>query len=76
MAWRRSYNVDTGCDESDIGTTRLFGLGSLTCRSGCSGTMGSLQFYCTDFDVIEDWIAGDRTYVYDIGTNVTYFEAS
>lgn len=76
MAWRRTSSSNTACNTADIGTIRLFGSGSLTCRSGCSGTVGSLEFYCTDFDVVEDWVTGDRTYIYNIGTSVTSFEAS
>lgn len=75
MAWRRSWSGST-CNAADIGTTAQFGSGSLTCRSGCSGTVGSLHFYCTDFDADEDWTTGDRTYTYNMGTSVTAFEAS
>ena len=46
------------------------------CQSGCSGVIGSMDYYCTDFDLTEDWATGERTYTADIGTGVTYFEAS
>ena len=75
MAWRRSWSSN-GCTDNDIGATRFFGLGSLTCASGCSGTVGTLQFYCTDFDAVEDWITGDYTYSYNIGTSISTFEAT
>ena len=75
MAWRRSWSGN-GCTLSDIGTNRLFGLGSLSCQVGCSGTVGTLQFHCTDFDVVEDWTSGELTYTYNIGTSVISFEAS
>ena len=73
MAWRRSWSGN-GCTTSDLGTTRLFGLGSLSCSIGCSGIATSLQFYCTDFDVVEDWTSGGKTNTYNIGTHVTDFE--
>ena len=77
MAWRRSFASWTRCNTADIGSTsRLFGDGVLSCISGCSGTVGSLTFYCTDISTTEDWVAGERTYVYDIGTSVSSFAAA
>ena len=75
IAWRRSWS-GLGCTTSDIGTFRSFGFGAVDCRVGCSGRVGDLTFYCTDFDTVEDWVAGERTYTYNIGTSVTNFEAS
>ena len=63
------------CQTSDIGTNRLFGFGSLSCSSGCSGSF-SLQFYCTDFSYSEDWVSGSKSTIYTVGTSVTSFEAS
>ena len=45
------------------------------CRTGCRGTVGSMQFQCTDYSVLEDWSSGQRSYMYDI-SGVDYFEAS
>lgn len=56
--------------------SRLFGFGALGCRSGCTGNIGDLRFYCTDISEDEDWVAGARTYTYNIGTTVTTFEAA
>ena len=72
IAWRRGwYN----CDSSTISSRTLIGGGSLNCRSGCSGSLGSMSFYCTDFSVAEDWTSGERTYTSYIGS-VSSFEAS
>lgn len=75
IAWRRSWS-GLGCTDSDIGTLRTFGFGNVDCRDGCSGRLGNLTFHCTDFDLVEDWISGERTYITDIGTSVINFEAS
>ena len=45
------------------------------CRSGCSGTVGSMSYLCTDFSVTDNWSAGERTYEHDFGSSL-YFEAS
>ena len=76
MGWRRSWNGQTECNTADIGTTRPFGFGNMMCTTGCSGSLGNLTFYCTDFDTIEDWLVGERTYTVNIGTSVSYFEAT
>lgn len=76
LAWRRGPpNLE--CEAADIGTTRLFGdgEGSLDCRIGCIGMINSLDFHCTNIDLVEDWVAGERTYTYNI-SRVTNFEAS
>ena len=72
IAWRRSR---VGCTQSTIDSRALIGGGTLYCRSGCSGSVGSMNFYCTDFSTSEDWSAGERSYIYD-ASGVTYFEAS
>ena len=50
--------------------------GSLICRSGCLGTLGDMNIYCTDFSESEDWVSGERTYGVDVGASTTSFEAS
>lgn len=79
IGFRSSFENDSyECTTADLGTTRLYDSRSddLECRSGCSGDVGSMDFYCVDFDVIEDWTAGERTYISNIGINLTNFEAS
>ena len=76
IAWRRSWNAATMCTENERGSQDvLFGFGSLTCTTGCTGTVGYLQFFCTDFSLDEDWISGERSFIYNIDTSVGYFEA-
>ena len=53
----------------------------LLCRVGCSGDIGAMTYFCTDFSESENWSAGERTvilsYIYDFSTAVpSFFEAS
>lgn len=66
------------CDRSHIGTMTTFYAGSeeLICDIGCSSVLVSLNFFCTDINLLEDWVTGERSNVYNISTNVDYFEAS
>ncbi len=44
------------------------GQGTVECGVGCSGTIGALSFYCTDFSTEEDWVTGERTYSVNTST--------
>ena len=80
IAWRRSWTSgNTQCEESHKNTTTQFYASSgnnLNCIVGCSGVVGAMAFFCTDFSLFEDWVTGERSYIYNIGTGSTYFEAS
>ena len=75
IAWKRSSNEGGSCNQATIDEHVLLGGESLYCKCGCSGTIGSMQYNCTDFSTSEDWSAGEGSYEYD-ATGVTYFEAS
>ena len=75
IAWRRSSSEGGRCTQSTIDNRVLLGGGTLSCRTGCSGNIGTLTYYCTDFSTAEDWSAGERTQIYD-ASGLTYFEAS
>ena len=65
IGWRRSYNSDTFCDQSTISSGQLIGInGYLQCRDRCDGSIGSLQFRCTDFSANEDWTIGTNSFEY------------
>ena len=68
IAWRRSFNDNLFCNQSTIDSQALIGTGSLSCTSGCNGTLGNMSFYCTDYSEVEDWTAGGRTYQTTIST--------
>ena len=73
IAWRRSSSGNY-CDATTITSQTLIGDGSLSCTTGCVGTLGTLDYYCTDFSSVEDWSSGEKTYTYNMGAT-TYFEA-
>lgn len=77
IAWRRSFsNNNYYCDATTISSSALLG-GTETslCRVGCSGTLASLKYHCTDYSTTDDWSSGEKTSIYDM-RSVTYFEAS
>lgn len=65
--WRRSWNPLTLCDDHVISAGNLSGeTGDFVCQSGCpvrGQTLGSVQIYCTDYSVSNDWMVGERSYV-------------
>ena len=66
IAWKRSSSEGGTCTQATIDTqTLLLSGGQLTCQSGCSGNIGDLSYYCTDFSVTDNWSAGERTYTYN-----------
>lgn len=75
IAWRRDSSQGGTCRDDTIEDEDLLGSGELICRSGCSGTVGSMRYFCTDFSTIDNWSIGERTYEYDFGSTIN-FEAS
>ena len=80
LAWRRIslLNISLTCTQADIeaGTILTGDDGApLQCQSGCTGSIGDATSHCTDFSVIGDWSAGERTYTYSFDTTVSYFAA-
>ncbi|XP_052796583.1 sushi, von Willebrand factor type A, EGF and pentraxin domain-containing protein 1-like isoform X2 [Mya arenaria] len=61
ISWRRSFSSSYNCTDVTIASGTLIGDSSMTCFSGCSDVVGSLEFYCTDFDTTEDWTTGINT---------------
>ena len=63
------------CTAEDKNTDALFRSGPdvLQCDVGCFGDIGSLEFFCTDFSLLEDWVTGGRSTTYNIGST-DYFE--
>ena len=60
FAWRRSSDW---CDDETIQNKVLTAYeGDIYCAVGCSYWLGSVDVYCTDYSVQDDWIVGERTY--------------
>ena len=66
IAWRRDSSEGGTCTQATIhAQTLLPSGGQLTCQSGCSGNIGDLSYYCTDFSVTDNWSTGERTYTHN-----------
>ena len=73
ISWRRSFGPDGYCDQSIIDSGALIGSGDLECQHGCSGTISSMAYRCTDFSTEEDWSFGEHhfTHVFNGGPFIT-----
>lgn len=60
ISWRRSSSEGGSCTTSTVQNGQLIGSGSLTCKSGCSGTISSMRYKCTDFSTTENWSFGEN----------------
>ena len=67
FGWRRDYSPLTRCNDHTISTGNLTGeAGDLLCTSGCATAgqnLGSVQVYCTDYSIMNNWMVGERSYV-------------
>ena len=70
IAWRRSYDSRTHCDDNTIAQGVEIGTGTLECRSGCSGTLIPMHYNCTDYSLTEDWSGGVGMYRVNVTTPV------
>ena len=75
IAWRRNSAEGGNCNAHTTAAGTLLGGGTLDCRSGCEGNIGSLQYQCTDFSVTDNWSAGQGSNEINL-TSVVSFEAS
>ena len=69
VSWRRNSGGGGNCNAETVTNGNLLsGEGSLTCQSGCSGTITSMSYICTDFSSEENWSFGERRLVYDFSS--------
>ncbi|XP_071124630.1 integrin beta-like protein C [Mytilus edulis] len=65
VAFRRSAGSHM-CDENTIDNGTInSGEGTLTCLKGCSGSITTMSYYCTDFSDIEEWTTGTNSVKYN-----------
>ena len=64
VSWRRTFQY---CDSSNVGST-LSGGSTLSCLSGCSGTITRMSYTCTDYSIEENWAFGERRFNYDLSS--------
>ena len=66
ISWRRdSFGADGFCTSTTVANGNLIGVGSLTCQYGCSGTVSSLAYKCTDFSISDNWSFGENRVFYN-----------
>jgi hypothetical protein len=72
-SWRRS---SYGCTDSTISSGTLLGPASgIICDVGCaySGeSIGTTNFYCTKYNVAEDWTLGEKIWTYTVPKTSNY----
>ncbi|KAK7073546.1 hypothetical protein SK128_016753 [Halocaridina rubra] len=64
VSWRRSSWEGGNCDQTTIDSGTLLSSGSIDCIAGCTGSVMSAQYYCTDFSISDDWSFGERREVF------------
>ena len=74
IAWRLSFHNDYDTCDPSVPTFHQ-GEGTLRCAIGCSGTLGSLTFFCTDRNDVEDSLSGQNMFNYTFAPNTNNFEA-
>jgi hypothetical protein len=69
-----TYGSSFYCNDSIIQDgTAIKGEGSIECFSGCVGTLGLLEYQCTDYSTIEDWSSGKGRIIATLNTiNATF----
>ena len=72
LAWRDA----SICNANARAQGTLLGEGSLACRSGCSGSIGSTLIQCTDFSTVQNWYAGQASNTFTFAAGTQNFEAS
>ena len=66
ISWRRDFfSGDDFCTSTTVANGNLIGRGSLTCQYGCSGTVSSLVYKCTDFSISDNWSFGENRVFYN-----------
>ena len=60
ISWRRTFVNGTFCNATTIANMDALGLGALECQFGCGGRISPMNYFCTDFSVVEDWSFGEN----------------
>ncbi|KAL3881472.1 hypothetical protein ACJMK2_027911 [Sinanodonta woodiana] len=73
ISWARS-SVGQFCNKTTISSGTVLSSGSLSCLKNCNGTIGVLNYLCTDFSETENWTTGRGSITYTFPSNHTYYE--
>ena len=73
MSYRRTHPTGGHCDSNTVANGNLLsasGEGNLQCQYGCSGSISTMDYYCTDFSISENWAFGERRVAYDFTSSI------
>ena len=73
MSYRRTHPTGGNCNSFTVTNNQLIsasGEGDLVCQYGCSGSVSSMAYYCTDFSISENWAFGERRVTYDFTASI------
>ena len=73
MSYRRTHPTGGNCNSVTVANGQLIsasGEGYLECQYGCSGSISSMAYYCTDFSISENWAFGERRVTYDFTASI------
>ncbi len=63
LSWRQSGSNNPQCSPQQ--QTQINSQGDIQCTLGCTGIVSDTRLYCTDFNLIEDWVTGTRTFLHN-----------
>ena len=73
MSYRRTHVTGGNCNSNTVANGQLLPArfeGNLECQYGCSGSISSMAYYCTDFSISENWAFGERRVTYDFTASI------
>ena len=73
MSYRRTHFTGGRCNSNTVASGQLLPAifeGNLECQYGCSGSISSMAYYCTDFSISENWAFGERRVTYDFTASI------
>ncbi|XP_065903921.1 integrin beta-like protein C [Dysidea avara] len=61
VSWRRNSGAGGSCSSLTVSNGLLLsGGGGMVCQYGCSGTITTMSYICTDFSIDENWSFGEN----------------
>ena len=73
MSYRRTHVTGGNCDSNTVANGQLLPATferNLECQYGCSGSISSMAYYCTDFSISENWAFGERQVAYNFTASI------
>ena len=73
MSYRRTHLTGGYCDSNTVANGNILSAsheGNLQCQYGCSGSISTMAYYCTDFSISENWAFGERRVTYNFTSSI------